>query len=86
MCDGNARGKVRVDVLSQQVFEARVQFDVVFTQVAKQLVCPQDLGDSHQLENTTDHDKFCEALWNTRNSVTLWLTHLSTNPLQINRS
>lgn len=62
MCDGNARRKVRVDVLSQQVFEARVQFDVVFTQVAEQLVRPQDLGDSHQLENTTDHNKLCEAL------------------------
>lgn len=43
-----------MDLLSQQVFEAGVQFDVVFTQVAEQLVCPQDLGNSHQLHDTTD--------------------------------
>lgn len=38
---------VRVNLLPQQIFEARVQFDVVFTQVAEELVRPQDLGDSH---------------------------------------
>lgn len=42
-----------MDLLSQQVFEARVQFNVVFAQVAEQLVCPQDLGNSHQLDSTT---------------------------------
>lgn len=54
------RGQVRVDLLSQQVFEARVQFNVVFAQVAEQLVCPQDLGNSHQLESTT-HTTNCAS-------------------------
>lgn len=39
-----------MDSLSQQVFEARVQLNVIFAQVPEQLVGPQHLGDSHQLQ------------------------------------
>lgn len=46
-----------VDLLSQQVLEAWVQFDVVFPQVAKQLVRPQDLGDSDQLNHENKSER-----------------------------
>lgn len=42
-----------MDSLSQQVFEARVQFNVIFPQVAEQLIGPKHLGDSHQLQRTS---------------------------------
>lgn len=42
-----------MDSLSQQVFEARVQLNLIFTQVPEQLVGPQNLGDSHQLQSTS---------------------------------
>lgn len=57
-----------MDLLSQQVFEARVQLNVVFAQVAEQLVCPQDLGNSHQLEGTT-HTTNCVSFWYTNKSL-----------------
>lgn len=43
----------KMDSLSQQVFETRVQFNVIFTQVPEQLIGPQHLGDSHQLQKTS---------------------------------
>lgn len=46
-----------MDLLSQQVLEAWVQFDVVFPQVAKQLVRPQDLGDSDQLNHENKSER-----------------------------
>lgn len=46
-----------VDLLSQQVLEAWVQFDVVFPQVAEQLVRPQDLGDSDQLNHENKSER-----------------------------
>lgn len=35
--------------LSQQVFEASVQFYMVFVQVAEEFISAKDLGDTHQL-------------------------------------
>lgn len=52
-----------MDSLSQQVFEARVQLNVIFAQVPEQLVGPQHLGDSHQLQ-----------LHHTHTHITLGLT------------
>lgn len=40
--------------LSQQVFEACVQFYVILVQVTKELVCAEDLCNSDQLENTKE--------------------------------
>lgn len=37
--------------LSQQVFEASVQFYVIFVQVTEELVGPQDFCNADQLEN-----------------------------------
>lgn len=63
-CDGNPwRQRQRVDLLSQQVFEARVQFNVVFTQVAEQLVRPQDLGNSNQLENNNNNNRDSNSVY-----------------------
>lgn len=52
-----------MDLLSQQVFEARVQFNVVFTQVAEQLVRPQDLGNSNQLENNNNNKRGSNSVY-----------------------
>lgn len=35
--------------LAEKIFEARVQLNVILVQVAKQLFCSKNLGDSDQL-------------------------------------
>lgn len=50
---GRGPSEKLIVLLSKQIFETWIQFDVVFTQVAKQLVCPQNLGNSHQLQTRT---------------------------------
>lgn len=74
---GSEGGINFVDLLSQQVFEAGVQFNVVFAQVAEQLVRPQDLGNSHQLHNTTggaavSFSRFLPLSCNVRGSACLF--------------
>lgn len=49
-------------LLSQQVLETRVQLDVVFAQVSKQLVCSQHFGNSHQLWSEKEPSYFQEVV------------------------